>query len=250
MVTGKKKVKIQLICKSAEHIEPLNLAFKQLASLHEWMRLGSDGLLERLNVLKAAASFHPDRKYDQDTRVLVAFGHLSGMWLQYEKLDFDPMNFKFYSRLGIAKGHNVVAEMGAVDHRKLALEITAQLAAFEGNALRIANQSDPHNALEIWRRLYWFTRFYRAWQRIGADFTVTKALQEKASKARAWKRDAWAYYLERAGQRKAGQSVSTVAANFVKQNGNAPSATHVEIYIGQRLALMLPRKQSNKKTVR
>ena len=249
-MTEKKRFEVELLCKSAEHIEPLNLAFAQLASLQEWMRHGADGLLDKENVLRAVAGFHPDRRYDQDTRALVAVGHLSGMWLQYEKLVFDPNKLKFFAQLAITKGYDTLAEMGPIDHRKLALTVTAQLAAYEGNALRIANRGDPFNALDIWRRLYWFTRFYRAWQRIGADFNVTKGLQEKASKARAWKRDAWAYYLERAGQSKAPQSVSTVAANFVKKNINAPSATHVEIYIGQRLALMLARNQSSKKTVR
>ena len=170
---------LHIITKSAEHVEPTNFAFEQLNSLEEWMTNSAKWLLEEDGVLNAVGGFHPDRRYDPNTRELVILSHLSGLWLLWEKCDFDPKIFKFWARLAIVKGYDGWADMSAVDHRKVALTTTAQLAIFEGYGLRRAVQMDPPNAHEIWRRLYWFTRFFRAWKRIGMAFTPPQFAKHK-----------------------------------------------------------------------
>lgn len=140
--------------------------------------------------------------------------------------------------------------MGPVDHRKAALIITAQLAVFEGSQLRISVLNYPHDAPELWRQLYWFTRFYRAWQRIQIGLSPAQfvALEKKAKKARAWKRAAWAYYLAKIANSST-QSVRTIATNFVKQRPDDVSAHEVQIYLGRRVSLAPDRKAGLKETV-
>lgn len=245
-----KAVRLRLVAKSAEHIDPLNLAFEQLKSLREWAGHSGGGLLDREQVLAAVAGFHPDRKYDQDTRELVHLAHLSGLWLLWERCDFDLKGAEFWTRLGIAKGHDEWANLSPVDHRKLALTVTAQLAIFEGDGLRRASQEKSLDAPDLWRRLYWFTRFYRAWQRIGAGFTPSQfaSLEKKAQKARAWKRAAWAYFVAKITERPT-LSVRTIAANFVKQPGTTVSAHEVQVYLGQRVKLAYNREPPSKESI-
>jgi hypothetical protein len=244
-------MKLQIIAKSAEHVEPVKLAFDQLESLLKWATSSAKWLLEEENMKTAVGGFHPDSRYDQNTRELVVFSHLSGVWLLWEKCDFDPANFKFWVRLALVKGFEGWADMSAVDHRKAALETTAQLAIYEGYSLQHVVQIDPPNVVEIWRRLYWFTRFFRAWQRIGEAFAPSQFadLKKKADTARAWKKVAWNYYKKRIAVRPE-LSVRTVATNFVKLEGVEVKQHEVQVYLSYRLKLFLLPEATAKETVR
>lgn len=242
---------LHMIAKSAEHVEPMNLALEQLESLEEWATNSVKWLLEEESVLNAVGGFHPDRRYDPNTRELVILSHLSGVWLLWEKCDFDPKNFKCWVRLAIVKGYDGWADMSAVDHRKVALTTTAQLAIYEGYGLRRASQIGPSNLVEIWRRLYWFTRFFRAWQRIGVAFTAPQFanLEKKAATARTWKKAAWSYYKKKIAVRPE-LSARTLAANFVKLKGVEVKQHEVQVYLSHRVKLFSFPAATTKETVR
>ena len=241
IVTDKKKLVIELICKSAEHTEPLNLAGRQLDSLETWACQGNQHLLEPASVRAAVVTFHPDFRYDKSTRALVALNHGSRLWLEYEGLNFDPAKLEWFSSMAIDKGYEQIANYGKFDHRKLALTISAQLALFEGNGLRIAVRKDPLDVPDLWRRLFWFTRFYRAWQLIAYDLTPSQAEASftEAGKTRSWKRDSWTYF-QKSKAANSRLSVAAIATNFVKLNKSPVGIKEVEKYFGYRLKLIRP----------
>ncbi len=121
MVEIEESFKVHLIGKSAEHIEPLNLAFKQLECLHEWMSGANAWMSEKERVYETVTNFHPDKKYDPSTRVLVHEAHSSGLWLEWEGCNFDPSKLKHWTRVGIEKGADNLATFGKFDHRELGL---------------------------------------------------------------------------------------------------------------------------------
>lgn len=248
--TKTKVLKIHLVLKTAEHTEPLNLAFEQLGSLHKWMDRPNEWMLEADRVRAAVARFHPDMRYDSSTRALTKLAHTAGLWTEWEKGNFDPKKLQYWLRVAIAQGCDDLADWGPVEHRKNALITTAQLAVYEGDGLRVAIRNPSLDIPDLWRRLYWFTRFYRAWQRIGAEFTPSDfAHKEKAAqKARAWKREAWAYYFKTKAEWP-NLNPSAIAENYAKLTNNQAKKKDFEIYFGWRLNLVKGRKSPNKKTV-
>lgn len=221
---------------------------RQLESLHKWNDQNADSFLEKEAVLKAVGLFHPDHKYDPATREHRYLGgnavHLSGLWEQWERNVFSPDDLKYWARLAIVQGYDTFADWGSVDHRRMAMITAVQLAAYEGDQLRVAAfHTSPPDILTVWKRLYWFTRFFRAWGNICMEFTPSQfaSLAEKAKTARAWKRAAWSYYTDRISKDPK-LSVRTVATNFKKhfkkQCDGEISIHEVQVYLGNRMKLL------------
>lgn len=240
---------LTLSLKSPEHVEPLNLALEQFVSLNEWADLQGPAFASIENVTVAVHGFHPDKRYNKDSRELQNLESLSAVWLQWERLIFEPEDVEFWVRMAVVRGHEGWATMGPDDFRHTALCVTAHLALYEGDAIREALKAKPLDFAAVWRRLYWFTRFYRAWQRIGSEFTPSayRFRMKRARLASTWKKDAWDYYLRKRAE-KPNASVRTIATNFTKLHEAKVSTHEVQVYIGKRKRLT-PWQDPSGKTV-
>lgn len=233
-----KPLRLTIEFTSQEQTEPVNLAIRQLEAVFDWMELpGNRHLIEKDAVLTACAGFHPDWRYDPKTRALRTFEHGGKVWESWEALDFSPEgeHTAFHARLANLRGFPAWLDFGKDDYRKAALCITAQLACYEGNRLLDALKQKPLNDGDVWRRLYWFTRFFRAMQRIGYGITPGEwAKRERAAqKTRTWKRAAWAYLNERRG-RNAQVTDRQAAIAFVRSQSPGVSAKTVQDYFTER----------------
>jgi hypothetical protein len=247
-VTDSKAKSIHLICKSDELIEPLSLAMRQLEGLHKWNDQNIDSPLSKEAVVQAVAFFHPDKNPDREA--VNSFG----LWKQWEGGIFSPDEFKPWARLAIAQGNNAFADLGSVDHHKMAMIAAAQLAAYEGNMLRVAAfHTTPQDTPTVWRRLYWFTRFFKAWGNICREYTPTAFAKadKKALKTRAWKRAAWNAYTDTLSKlpKNRKPSARTFATNFCKARSGELSVYTVQTYILERLTLLTAGKAPDKKTI-
>lgn len=217
---------------------PLMRGREQREALLEYMEQPPNRwMLESEAVLKACSSFHPDWKFNPQTRTAANWNHLSELWERWERLEFSPADEEhdFFIRLADAKGFSDWQTFGKDDFRKMALTVSAQLAYYESEQLARALEVSPPDPTEVWKRLYWFTRFFRAMQRIGATVTGSdwKRRETEASKTRAWKRDAWKELLDR---RKKNPTVTeaNVASDFVKKSGLELAVKTVQDYYTER----------------
>lgn len=224
--------------RSAELTGPLNHAKAQLKRLDEWFRDSHQSLLEPGYLQAVVKGLHPDMQFDRITRGVVDFGHHSQMWLQWENGEFDRQAMQLWIQLAMANGRDDWADMSSIDFRQVAMINTAQLALYEGDGLQAACEDSPQNAVDIWRRLYWFTRFFLAWEAIQSPFSQAKwaANQRIARTARSWKKKAWAYYREKM-QKAPNSSIRTIATNFVAIQNPRVSINVVQTYLGEKLSL-------------
>jgi len=252
-----KPLVLKIVPTSQEHIEPVNLAIKQIEAVFEWMNIPENRhLAEKEAVRTACASFHPDWRYDPQTRELRDLNHLGQLWARWECLEFSPDDetHTWFIRCAEVKGYLNWHEMGTDDFRKAALHITAQLAAYEGSRLLDAVAAKPPSLPEIWRRLYWFTRFFRAMQRIGFGITPGQWVgrQKAATKTREWKRDAWAFLKKREAlyAREHGNarvSKGQAARDFVEKCSPGVTAKHVQDYFTERSKKSVGRARTDKR---
>jgi hypothetical protein len=256
VLRGDSKVTFKIIFKDSAILEPLNLASKQCASVLEWLGLhqNSQDLESPEFVLSNVTAFHPDFRFDQTNRELLHLNHPSRVWLKWEATIFDPSDYpiehKFFMSYAEARGHDLWA-FGSYDLRKMALFATSAMCLYEFGKLReavdskwgIENstiRSNDEIPTAVWQHLYWFTRFYRAWQRIG-DFPGGNSLQtQKASNAaRLWKQAAWNFFCD---LRKTDPKVKvkTVALDFVeKYPPRGVNFTDVHKWLQKRKRLFL-----------
>lgn len=221
-----------------EHIEPARLAVARANKIHEWLRSQAGKQAEESKLLEAVANCHPDARFNRKTRELIYLAHGSRLWLLWEQGIFDPEKLRFWVKLALAKGHEDWANFTAIDFRGMAIRITAQLAYNEACELSLLVQAKPQNVPEIWRRLYWFTRFDSAFQVQGMTLTPGQfhTSQKQASKALAWKRLAWDY-LKTQIAADPRLSVCTIASRFAKQHPGELSVKAVQNYLGDRIDL-------------
>ena len=127
---------------------------------------------------------------------------------------------------------------GPLDHRTKAATFTAQMAFYEGWRLHDATHAPVPDLGDIWQRLYWFTRFFRAFQRITEPLTDTfhSNKMRGAEIAHAWKPDAWAYFLK-AKEKRPDLSASTIAQNYATATATPQKKKDYENYFGWRVKI-------------
>ncbi len=218
----RKTLKLSLIVKEPEHIEPARHALEKFALLREWMNLPSNKhLLTSDSVLMTRQFFHPDWKYNQTTRELRidALPHMSKLWERWENLSFDPNDpvYAPFVKIGVALGLYSWLINVKDDYLKLGMTVSAQLAYYEGDLLVGELKKTPPDLAAVWRRLYWFTRFHAAWWRIGSKVApdVWDDKREGLTRIHEWRRDSWTYLLERRAK-KSSVTDRQVAIDFAK----------------------------------
>ena len=233
--------------KSAAHIEPFNKAMRQLEGLMEFMSGANMWMQEKESVLQACRTFHPDWRFDPDTRALIRPRSLSELWQKWEVGVFEPKELEPHIRVSEVLLPNEMATWGAMHHRRQAAIATAQMALLEGLRLSQEMKKSEPDLINVWQRLYWFTRFYRALISITESMTPTQFERlmngvEGAEQARVWKRDAWAYFLKARNERP-DLSVSTIAQNHANATQTPQKKKDYENYFGWRVNLFLGEKK-------
>lgn len=225
--------------KPAAHIEPTNEAMRQLAALEEYMSGANFWMQKKEAVLQVCRHFHPDWRYDPDTRALIRPRSLCGLWQQWEEGVYEPKKLIDHIRFAAAVGLTGIEDWGPIDHRTKAATFTAQMALCEGGRLYAATHAPVPDTAEIWQRLYWFTRFFRAFQRITEPVTDTAHAHHMkgAEKARAWKADAWAYFSTVKKERP-DLTASTIAQNYANKTQTQQQKKDYENYFGWRVKLI------------
>ena len=222
---------------SAAHIEPFNKAMRQLEGLMEFMSGANMWMQEKESVLQACRTFHPDWRFDPDTRALIRPRSLSELWQKWEAGVFEPKELEPHIRVSEVFLPNEMATWGAMHHRRQAAIATAQMALLEGLRLSQEMKKSEPDLINVWQRLYWFTRFYQAFisitKPISSDFTSKMKVAEQN---RAWKRGAWAYFLK-ARKERPDLSVSTIAQNYANVTQTPQKKKDYENYLGWRVNL-------------
>jgi hypothetical protein len=230
--------------KSAAHIEPFNKAMRQLEGLIKYMSGANMWMQEKESVLQTCRVFHPDWRFDPETRVLIKTVNHADLWQKWEEGVFDPKELEPHIRLSEVLLPNEMATWGAMHHRRQAVIATAQMAHWEGVRLLQEMAKPEPELMNVWQRLYWFTRFYRAFVSITEPITDTdfKHKMKGAELARAWKRNAWAYYLKVKKERP-DLSASTIAQNYANATQTPQKKKDYQNYFGFRVNLFSSAKE-------
>jgi hypothetical protein len=224
---------------SAAHFEPFNMAMRQLVALEEYTSGANSWMQKKEAVLQVCQHFHPDWRYHPDTRALICARSLCGLWLEWERGVYEPQKLVEHIRLAVATGLTGIEDWGPLDHRTKAATFTAQMALYEGGRLHAATHAPVPDTVKIWQHLYWFTRFFRAFQHItepvSGSFYENK--MKGAENARAWKPEAWAYFLKVRNERP-DLTVSTIAQNYANATQTPQKKKDYENYFGWRVKLV------------
>ena len=229
---------LNLQLKSAAHIEPFNKAMRQLEGLMEFMSGANMWMQEKESVLQACRTFHPDWRFDSDTRALIRPRSLSELWQKWEAGLIKPKQLEQHIRVSEFFEPNNMATWGIMHHQRQAAIATAQMAFLEGMRLSQEMEKSDPDLINVWQRLYWFTRFYRAFISITKPKTDTDFAHKMkgAEQARVWKRDVWAYFLK-ARKERPDLSVSTIAQNYANATQAPQKKKDYENYLGWRVNL-------------
>jgi hypothetical protein len=237
------KITLNLKFKSDEAIDAVNRSAKQIKLLRKWVAISANQhIADKKSVLNRVRWFHPDHRYDQKTRGLIfdEKSHLHMLWELWEKDDFSSQSAAMPLKILLLhdKEFESWTDFGPVDFRHQAMITAAQLSLYEADFLAMEVQKEQKNEAQIWRRLYWFSRFYNVWVWISLSYTPPQweTAYEKSSLALAWKREAWKYRKNKLGSSGVKPpSDRTIASNFVKlHRSHSLTVGTVQDYFSER----------------